>query len=154
MLLMLRIAMVDVTPAVESVTRAAPSPTVMAVVSSATTMDSITTAGSLVCILELNDIHSSAVHVGCGICAFSVMLTLQCLLAEAPTTTTAFTVATTRCPKCTVANKSGQLSCCARGGAWFKKCGYPGDTNFEHTWFEGFGACKSKFCRVKCAFEN
>lgn len=35
------------------------------------------------------------------------------------------------------------LSCCARGGAWFKKCGDPGDPDYDHTWFEGIQACSS-----------
>merc|ERR1712230_111276 len=28
------------------------------------------------------------------------------------------------------------------GGSWYKKCGEPGDSNFEHIWFEGRQACK------------
>ena len=48
------------------------------------------------------------------------------------------------CPKCGSTNKSGKRSCCAPGGAWFKKCGDVGDTNFDHTWAEGIKACKSK----------
>ena len=51
------------------------------------------------------------------------------------------------CPKCGITNKSGLRSCCARGGAWFKKCGDPGDTNFGHTWLEGFHACRSS-CHI------
>ena len=51
-----------------------------------------------------------------------------------------------KCPECGSINKSGKLSCCARGGAWFKKCGDAGNTNFDHTWAEGIEACK--------AFEN
>ena len=45
------------------------------------------------------------------------------------------------CLKCGITKKSGKLSCCARGGAWFKKCGDVGDTKFEHTWTEGVDAC-------------
>ena len=45
------------------------------------------------------------------------------------------------CPKCGT-NKSGKLSCCARGGAWFQKCGDPGDSKFGHTWNEGIKACR------------
>ena len=55
-----------------------------------------------------------------------------------PTTT----VSVSTCPKCGSTNKSGKLSCCARGGAWFKKCGDAGDTQFDHTWSEGIHACK------------
>ena len=45
------------------------------------------------------------------------------------------------CPKCgdTI---SGKLSCCARGGAWFNKCGDADDTKFKHTWVEGIWACE------------
>ena len=45
------------------------------------------------------------------------------------------------CAECAI-NKAGKLSCCARGGAWFKKCGDAGDTQFDHTWAEGIRACK------------
>ena len=49
------------------------------------------------------------------------------------------------CPKCGIVKKSKQPSCCAPGGAWFKNCGDPGDSKFDHTWLEGMEACKSKF---------
>ena len=52
------------------------------------------------------------------------------------------------CRKCGIIKQSGKLSCCARGGAWFKKCGDAGDSNFEHTWVEGIQACKGKSPRV------
>ena len=45
------------------------------------------------------------------------------------------------CPECGSTKKSGILSCCARGGAWFKKCGDADDTMFDHTWAEGIQAC-------------
>ena len=44
------------------------------------------------------------------------------------------------CRKC-AANKAGKFTCCARGGAWFKKCGDVGETKFDHTWIEGVQAC-------------
>ena len=47
------------------------------------------------------------------------------------------------CRKCGTIKKIGKRSCCARGGAWFKKCGDVGDTQFDHTWSEGIRACKS-----------
>ena len=47
------------------------------------------------------------------------------------------------CVKCGSIKKSGKLSCCALGGAWFKKCGNAGDRQFDHTWAEGVQACKS-----------
>ena len=60
------------------------------------------------------------------------------ILKQAPTTIA-------RCSKCGIIKKSGQLSCCARGGAWLNNCGDPGDSSFEHTWIEGIEACESKF---------
>ena len=47
-----------------------------------------------------------------------------------------------RCIKCGTTNKSGERSCCASGGAWFKNCGHAGDAQFDHTWADGFQACK------------
>ena len=46
------------------------------------------------------------------------------------------------CPKCGTSKKSGKHSCCARGGAWFKRCGDAGNARFQHTWAEGIQACK------------
>ena len=46
------------------------------------------------------------------------------------------------CPKCG-ATTDGKISCCFRGGTWFRKCGDFGDANFDHTWFEGIQACKA-----------
>ena len=54
------------------------------------------------------------------------------------------------CSKCGIVKQSGKLSCCARGGAWFKKCGDFGDSNFDHTWVDGIQACKSKSPSVSC----
>ena len=45
------------------------------------------------------------------------------------------------CYKCGILKKSGKLSCCARGGDWFKNCGDVGGSNFDHTWVEGTQAC-------------
>ena len=46
------------------------------------------------------------------------------------------------CPTCGTIKQTGKLSCCTRGGAWFKQCGDFGDSNFDHTWSEGIEACK------------
>ena len=54
------------------------------------------------------------------------------------------TVINTACPKCGKLKETGQLSCCFRGGAWFKQCGNTGDSKHAHTWLEGIQACKSK----------
>lgn len=47
-----------------------------------------------------------------------------------------------KCSKCGITKKSGINSCCARGGAWFKKCGDDGDVDFDHTWEDGIQACR------------
>ena len=47
-----------------------------------------------------------------------------------------------KCPKCGTTKQSGKRSCCAPGGAWFKKCGDAGDMTFDHTWSEGIYVCK------------
>ena len=51
---------------------------------------------------------------------------------------------TMTCPKCGTFEKSGQDSCCAPGGAWYKNCGGDGNNNVDHTWFEGAEVCKRK----------
>ena len=55
------------------------------------------------------------------------------------------------CYKCAVVKKSGSYSCCARGGAWYNKCGDVGDLNFEYTWLEGILSCSSKI--MACAHD-
>ena len=44
------------------------------------------------------------------------------------------------CPKCGLILRSGKESCCARGGSWFGNCGADG----EHTWSQGFLACRAR----------
>ena len=48
------------------------------------------------------------------------------------------------CPKCGMFKKSGRVSCCAPGGAWYKNCGGASNRNADHMWFEGVEACKRK----------
>ena len=52
---------------------------------------------------------------------------------------------TLTCPRCGTFRKSGRVSCCAPGGAWFKNCGGSGRKNVDHTWSQGVKACKRKF---------
>ena len=61
--------------------------------------------------------------------------------ASATTTTSASAIGSTKCPKCGTVRKSGKLSCCARGGVWFKKCRDIDDSKAAHTWVEGIQAC-------------
>ena len=63
-------------------------------------------------------------------------------IAVAPVPTQAVTVPSVVCPKCALGDTLGKPSCCASSASWFKNCGRPGDPNFEHTWTEGFKACK------------
>ena len=64
-------------------------------------------------------------------------------------TITAANANTMTCPKCGTFEKSGRVSCCAPGGAWFKNCGGTGNINVEHKWIEGVEACKRKFTRLR-----
>ena len=45
------------------------------------------------------------------------------------------------CEKCGVSKKSGELSCCARGGSWFGRCGNFRDI-FDYHWDDGIDACR------------
>ena len=68
-----------------------------------------------------------------------------CIPTEPLMTTKSLSIASSsskQCPKCSEMKKSGKLSCCARGGAWFNKCGDADDTKFDHTWAQGIQACK------------
>ena len=47
------------------------------------------------------------------------------------------------CSTCGTINKSGKMSCCGRGGSWFRKCGTSGNTKLHHTWHEGIKACNT-----------
>ena len=65
-------------------------------------------------------------------------------VCTAAATTIAGTVTTPisiTCPKCAT-KKDGKRTCCGRGGSWFQNCGDPGDSKFDHTWFQGIQACK------------
>ena len=67
----------------------------------------------------------------------------QRIYAEISTTRSVVAVSSSNgCPKCATSKKSAKLSCCARGGAWFKNCGNVGDAQFDHTWAEGVQVCK------------
>ena len=48
------------------------------------------------------------------------------------------------CLECGTFKKSGKISCCGRGGSWFGNCGSVGSIHFDHTWYEGIRACKSR----------
>ena len=49
-----------------------------------------------------------------------------------------------KCSKCGTFKKSGRVSCCAPGGAWYKNCGGSSNKNAVRTWFEGVNGCKRK----------
>ena len=54
------------------------------------------------------------------------------------------TITVAVCPRCGNMEKSGTMSCCGRGGSWFKNCGRIGSTQLHHTWHEGIQACKTR----------
>ena len=74
------------------------------------------------------------------------------LIVRAPTTrlvgtpsATSMIATTITCPKCGSFAKSGRVSCCAPGGAWYKNCGGAGNRNVDHRWSEGLESCTRKF---------
>ena len=48
------------------------------------------------------------------------------------------------CLRCGTIGKFGKMSCCARGGSWFKSCGGVGNAKRQHTWHEGIQACQAR----------
>ena len=54
------------------------------------------------------------------------------------------TIAVSVCSRCGAIEKSGKISCCGRGGSWFRNCGSVGNTKLHHTWYEGIQACKAR----------
>ena len=47
-------------------------------------------------------------------------------------------------PACDTFKKSGQVSCCAPGGAWCKQCGGARSTHAVYSWLEGAETCARK----------
>ena len=72
-------------------------------------------------------------------------ITERVLMVRTPITKSVSTPPITSCPKCGMFAKSGRLSCCAPGGAWFKNCGGFSNSNVDHRWSEGVEACKRTF---------
>ena len=62
----------------------------------------------------------------------------KCTKTPAGTTTT---IPVSACPRCGIIVKSGKMSCCGRGGSWFKNCG-GGNKKRQHTWYQGIRACE------------
>jgi len=62
---------------------------------------------------------------------------------QVASTTPAVAAANKVCSKCGKFTKSGRVSCCAPGGAWYKNCGGAGNKKFDYNWIEGVEACKS-----------
>ena len=48
------------------------------------------------------------------------------------------------CSQCGTFTKSGRVSCCAPGGAWYKHCGGVNNKTMIRSWVEGVEACKCK----------
>ena len=111
----------------------APSPTT-SIIGLGTVTTYLATANTLVWLLEWGDTISVSV-------CYAIHVKLW-ILTGMPTVKSILALNNKWCVKCGVAKKSRVLSCCARGGAWFKNCGGAGDTQFDHTWLEGIQACK------------
>ena len=66
--------------------------------------------------------------------------------ATVSTSTIAISYANTMtCSKCATFEKSGRVSCCAPGGAWYKNCEGAGSRGVDYKWSEGVQVCKCKF---------
>ena len=62
-----------------------------------------------------------------------------------PTSAVTTTSTSSTCLECGTIQKSGKLSCCARGGSWFGNCGSAANANDRgHTWYDGIRACKAR----------
>jgi len=56
--------------------------------------------------------------------------------------TTKKVISSSKCAKCGKFKRSGKVSCCAPGGAWYKNCGSSANARVDHNWAEGVDACK------------
>ena len=78
-------------------------------------------------------------------------ITERDLISRTSTSTPAVTSTianTMSCPMCGTFEKSGRVSCCAPGGAWYKNCGGTGNRHVKYSWIEGVKVCgKRKFTR-------
>ena len=131
---------VEITTAVSSHSVGKSYLTVTCVLTGAT-LAPVTDAGTSGCRCLVSPIDRGIVVIVSGVTIFYFMS------ADASTITSASVPSNNVCAHCGTAKKSGKLSCCARGGSWFKNCGDVGDSTFEHTWGEGVQACKSKLAR-------
>ena len=61
-----------------------------------------------------------------------------------PADTTMTITVSAVCPRCGTIGKSDKMSCCGRGGSWFKSCAGSDHTKLHHTWYEGIQACKAR----------
>ena len=57
---------------------------------------------------------------------------------------TSTTPASPVCHTCGTIAQSGKLSCCARGGSWFGKCGATANVKGQHTWYQGIQVCRAR----------
>ena len=68
---------------------------------------------------------------------------------SAPTVTSTIGKDKLACPKCARFKHTGQVSCCALGGAWYRQCGGPETKHAKHSWIEGVKACACRFTRLR-----
>ena len=75
---------------------------------------------------------------------YSISLRVPLINAQLCTPVATTVSTTSQCPKCGTIAKSGKASCCGVGGTWFKNCGSPGNSKFDHAWSEGIRACRNR----------
>ena len=80
------------------------------------------------------------VYFSCQVFGHCKYLDQKLALTVTATQTPATTPSPNTCSKCST-NKNGRRTCCALGGSWFQKCGR--NSKFDHTFEEGYLACKS-----------
>ena len=73
-----------------------------------------------------------------------VFLLASLTILYMPTTVAQIPPTSPLCPECGTIQKSGKLSCCARGGSWFGNCGSGRTTQTGHSWYEGIQACTAR----------
>ena len=90
------------------------------------------TCEAFFCVCSLTNAH------GVDVCMYVCMYVCVCVPGATATTINAV------CHKCGIISKSAKISCCGRGGSWFRNCGSVGNAKLDHTWHEGIRVCKAR----------
>ena len=90
------------------------------------------TCEAFFCVCSLTNAH------GVDVCMYVCMYVCVCVPGATATTINAV------CHKCGIISKSAKISCCGRGGSWFRNCGSVGNAKLDHTWHEGIRVCSGR----------